>query len=341
MKKCLLLVALFLLASGSQLVQSQRVATGSDADVEALAKAARTEDDMMFYSAVPENVAKRVSDAFTAKYGVRARFIRLTSNALQQRYAAEAEAGNIPAAFIIIAGNGVPFAEQGIKRGWMDAVVQAGLPVLKGGEFPAKFLPGPTAVVQITPWLMYFNTDKVKGADIPREWTDLTHPKWKGQFILPDPRISDAYYDVWAMLLDKYGEKFFEQLRSQNMRLSAGGTVSVQALAAAEGSVAAPTTMAIVRTMKDKGAPVDTYTPDFTTGLEVHLILTARGRTKQPNAARLFANYLMSPEGNKVFNDDPGNNSVYDVANLPKQYQSPKPGALARKDQILKLLGLN
>ena len=320
--------------------QADRSASKGAAELSALVKAAQSEREVTFYTAVPDNVAKRVSDGFAAKYGVQARFVRLTSNALVQRYSTESEAGNTPAGFIFVAGDALPFAERGIKNGWMEPVGLAGLPVTLSGEFPARFITGPTAIVQVTPWLFAYNTDKVKGADIPKTWADLAHPRWKGQFLLPDPRTSDAYYAIWAMMSDKLGANYFAQLRNHNMRQYAGATVAAQALAAGEGSVTAPTTMAIVRTVKDKGGPIDTVTPDLTTGLEMHVLLTARARAKQPNAARLFVNYVMSPDGNKIFNDDPGNASVYDTATLPREYQSPIPNAVSRKEQILKSLGL-
>ena len=330
----------FAVSSWPACAQADKSPSKAAAELAVLVKGAQAEREVTFYTAVPDNVAKRVSDGFGAKYGVQARFVRLTSNALVQRYSAESETGNTPAGFIFLAGDALPFAERGIKNGWMEPVRAAGLPVILSGEVPARFITGPTAIVQVTPWLLAYNTEKVKGADIPKTWADLAHPRWKGQFLLPDPRTSDAYYAIWAMMVDKLGAPYFAQLRNHNMRQYAGATVAAQALAAGEGEVTAPTTMAIIRTVKDKGGPIDTVTPDLTTGLEMHILLTARSRAKQPNAARLFANYVMSPEGNKIFNDDPGNASVYDTATLPKEYQSPISDAVSRKDQILKLLGL-
>lgn len=327
-----------MLVPGIVVAQTQKVSPNVQAELNKLVKSAQAERELTFYTAVPENVAKRVGDGFTAKYGIKTQFVRVTSNALVQRYAAEAEAGNIPADFMFLTA-GLSFAEQAVKKGWMEPVGQAALPVVKSGEFPSKFLTPYTAIIQVTPWLMFYNTEKVKKAEAPKDWPDLLHPRWKGQFALPDPKIADAYLDFWAVLLDKYGESFFNQLRAQNMRLYAGGTVVAQAVGAGEASVSAPTTMAIVLTTKSKGAPLETVTPEFTTGLEMHALLTARGKAKHPNAARLLANYVMSPEGNKVFNDDPGNTTIYDASGLPKQYQPSKSG-LSRKEQIMKLLGL-
>lgn len=312
------------------------------AELAALVKSAQAEGEMTYYTSAPDNVAKRVNEGFLAKYGIQAKFIRLSSAPLVQRYSTEAEAGNFPAGVVFIAGSGKQFGDQGVKNGWLEPVAQAGLPVVRSGEFPARFLTGPTAIVQVTPLVLAYNTDKVKGADIPREWTDLLNPKWKGQFLLPDPKSSDVYYDFWTMLYDKYGESFFTQLRANGLRQVGGGgaIAAIQALGAGEGSITAPTTVAITGTVKGKGGPVETVTPDFTTGIDLHIMLTARAKSKQAAASRLFVNYVMSSEGNRLVNADPGNNSVYDNAILPKQYQMPNPGAVARKDQVLKILGV-
>ena len=68
-------------------------------------------------------------------------------------------------------------------------------------------------------------------------------------------------------------------------------------------------------------------------------MLTHRAKAKHPNAARLFAHYVMSPDGNKIFNADPGSLSVYDTSGLPRQYESPKPNAIARRARFATLLG--
>ena len=89
------------------------------------------------------------------------------------------------------------------------------VPVIASGEYPAKFTDGNTAVVQVAPWGITYHTERLKGADIPKDWPDVLKPHLKGQILLPDPRSSDSYLDFWALLFDKYGESFFTQLRAQ------------------------------------------------------------------------------------------------------------------------------
>ncbi|CAH1660409.1 ABC transporter substrate-binding protein [Chelatococcus asaccharovorans] len=310
------------------------------ADLPALIKAAQAEGEFTFYSAATENVASRVTKAFADKYGIKAQFLRLGSAALLQRYATEAESGKIVADIILSGGNSVPFARQGIAKGWIEPLSKAGIPAVTSGEFPKAFDRDVSAIVQVQLWQFAYNNEKVKAADAPKDWPDILNPKYKGEFILPDPASSDAYVDLWAALYAKYGDEFFKKLREQDPRLFPAGVPAMQSLAAGEGAVQAPVTAPQTKAIQDKGAPLTIVRPSYTTGVEMQLILTDRAKAKSPNAARLFANFLMSAEGNKLLNAEVGNVSVYDTTAFPPEYVSPDPGNAGRKDQIRKLLGL-
>ena len=100
-----------------------------------------------------------------------------------------------------------------------------------------------------------------------------------------------------------------------------------------------PAVPAGIQDLKEKGAPVEISIPTLTTGLEMHAIMPARGKVKHPNAGRLLANYILSEDGNKVFNDDKGTVAIYDTSTIPKRYSPPKPENVNRKDALTKLLG--
>ena len=341
------LMSTVLLAAASTIIHAQASkapaanAQATQAALDALIKAAKTEGEIRFYTAATENVGKRVVDAFNAKYGIKGTFVRINSIGLQQRFAAEAEASTFAVDALLNSGDSVSYAQNGIKRGWIDSLTSANLPVITSGEFPSRFNREVCAAIQISPWSITYNTDKVKGADVPKDWPDLLNPKWKGgQILLPDPRSSDAYTDHWTLLLDKYGESFFAKLREQNPRFYASGVPALQALAAGEGSFLVPVVLPQFTAVKEKGAPVAFFTPDTAVGNEIQITLVARARSKNPNAGRLFANYVMSREGNQVVNDDPGSTTVYDTAALPKDYRSAKPGTSARRPEVLKILGV-
>lgn len=321
--------------------ESRGNAAKAKADLEALTKAARAEGQVVFYSAATENVARRVADAFTRKYGIKASYTRFPSVTLQQRYATEAEGGTFAADLIFNAGGSVPYAAAAINKGWVESISLANLPVITSGEFPQQFNRGPTALIQIAPWYLFYNSAKLSAAEVPKDWPDLINPKFKGQILVPNPRSSDAYLDFWGLLYDKYGEKFFADLRALELRAYPSGVPATQALGAGEGMLMIPGVPGLLSGIKEKGAPVALVKSDFTTGVEMQVMLTARDKAKNPNAARLLANWVMTPEGNKVFNDDPDGFSIYDTKAVPKEYKAPKmTGEINRRDMLAKLLGL-
>ena len=325
----------FAAAPAAALAQAANV----QAELDALIKAAKAEGEVTIYSSATENIIKRTGDAFAAKYGVKYTFIRMSGTLNIQRYSTEAESGVFAADFLFNAGAAQSFARESIKKGWVEPISEAGLPAVKSGQFPAKFVSGPTALIQIAPWSIMYNTALVRPADVPKDWTGLIDPKFKGKVLIPDPRSTDAHLDLWSLILDKYGEGFFTKLREMQPRQYGNAVQAANGIAAGEGLLHTPAVGQTMQSLKDKGAPVAIVTPDHTVGVEMQAILTHRSKAKHPNAARLFVNFVMTPEGNKIFNADPGSVSVYDTAALPKQYEPTKPETVLRKELITRLLG--
>jgi iron(III) transport system substrate-binding protein len=308
-------------------------------DLSALTQAAKAEGGLTFFTAATENVAKKAGDAFQQKYGIKAEFIRLASTPLQQRYAAEADSSRISADLILNAGNATLFGREGVQKGWIEPLTTADLPVITSGVFPRKFMHEIGAVAQIQPWLIAYNKNLVKPDEVPKTWQELADAKYKNMLLVPDPRSSDAYLDIWDLLLTTYGEAYLQKLKANNFKVFPSGAPTVQALGAGEGSIMFPTTGPNVYNQVDQGAPLAIVQPDLTVGVEIELQLTAKARAPHYNSARLFANYILSEEGNRIFSSDPGNVSIYDP-NLPKDYRSPNPAGVTTKDKILALLGL-
>ena len=324
------------LALAPQLAVAQ--ARNVQAELDALIKSAKAEGEVTFYIGLTENVATRIAGAFTAKYGIKAQFIRLDAVALIGRYSAEAEAGNIAADVFSSAGGADAFSEEALKKGWIEPLTQAGIPMLNSGEFPAALNRGRSAIMSVSPWMLVYNTDKVKGADLPKDWIDLLNPKWKGQVIVNNPAVSGAFIDFWSVIQDKYGDQFLTKLKD-NIRPVGTPLQGTQGVGAGEASFMLPVVQGQVQGAKDKGAPLNTILMSYTTGVVTHVMLTTKAKARHYNAGRLFINYVLSPEGNKVVNDDPGGFTIYDTSRLPKDYTSPKPGSAGRKDAIVKMLG--
>jgi iron(III) transport system substrate-binding protein len=318
--------------------------TAGAPSLDALVAAAKTEGSVSWYAPSSETSISRVADAFEQKYGIKVQGLRFASAELLQRYSAEADSGKIVADVISPSGDVTAFVNDAINKGWIDPNATDNLPAVKSGEFPAKFRANANApILDVGPWLIAYNSKLLKPEEVPKTWTDLTNPRFKGQLMMLDPRAAAAYFDVFDLLLRTYGETFYQQLLANNPRLYQGGVPGNQALGAGEGAVLFPTSAALAGDVAKNGAPVATVQPDLSVGIETKVVLSAKARTPHPNAGQLLANYLMSQEGNKVYASDPGTVSVYDTSGLPKDYTSAAPDAESKANQqkLLPLLGLS
>jgi iron(III) transport system substrate-binding protein len=58
-----------------------------------------------------------------------------------------------------------------------------------------------------------------KGVPLPRNWTDLTDPKYKRLLVMPDPSYTAIQLMVIGTLSRKYGWGFYEKLRANEIMI--------------------------------------------------------------------------------------------------------------------------
>ena len=308
---------------------------GASGGVDELIAAAKEEGTLVWYSVPAEAIAKKVSDGFKAAYGIDVEFQRLATAELSQRYSAEAASGS-PAADAVIVSN-TPFVADAKKQGWTTPLAEAGIPGYPG-KYPSQFLlpDRGTAIVSIEPSGIAYNTNAVPGDQAPKTWKDLADPKWKGKILLIDPAGSPAYLDFWSVVLKDGGPEVLKGIAANVARTYPSGVPAVEALGAGEGSVVVPSTGSIAAGAKSKGAPVAYAQPAVTNGPELTLLVSKEAAN--PNAAKLFAWYILFGEGQKLLNDLPTTAAPATGEDLPAGYVRAPADAAARKDEILGLL---
>jgi ABC-type Fe3+ transport system substrate-binding protein len=153
--------------------------------------------------------------------------------------------------------------------------------------------------IQIKP--ISYNTDKVKGADIPTGYNDLLDPKWKNKICAESDEIS-----VFGNMLDAMGEKaglaYWKTLHEHGLRLISGQNNVVQALESGDCSIAQSANVHSIAKEMDKGAPVAWVKTD-----PLYAIAGAIGvaaDAPHPYAARLWVNYVLSDRGQQSLVDD-------------------------------------
>lgn len=148
------------------------------------------------------------------------------------------------------------------------------------------------------PTVMVYNTNLVKPADAPTNWTDLIDPKWKGKVAVSHPGFSGST-GSWAVLMKRlYGSEFFEKLERQEPLIGRSLIDPPTVLTAGERSIGI-SSLATVTRLKQKGNPIEIVYP--TDGAKLTLSGSAiLANAPHPNAARLFLNYLLSVDSAKL-----------------------------------------
>ena len=132
---------------------------------------------------------------------------------------------------------------------------------------------------------------------VPKTWTDLVKPEYKGEIQVANPASSGTAYTMIATLVQIMGEdKAFDYLKALHRNVSAysrSGTGPIKAVARGETAIS----ISFVHDgpgEKMQGYPVETITPADGTGAEIGSMSIMRG-ARNLEAARKFYDWALTP----------------------------------------------
>ncbi len=172
------------------------------------------------------------------------------------------------------------------------------------------------AAIYVRQFVLAYNTRMIGAKDAPKDWTDLLAPKWKGKLGM------DQEETEWYAALSEYwgrdkARKFLRALAAQNPALHQGHTLIAKLTVAGEFPLSIAHGSRIEQ-LKGEGAPVDwvdTVDPVVTSPS----VIALSARAPHPNAARLFVEYVLSYEGQKLMRDNFRVTARLDIAPLAKK----------------------
>jgi iron(III) transport system substrate-binding protein len=144
-----------------------------------------------------------------------------------------------------------------------------------------------------------YNTDLVPPERRPRAWRDLLDPYWRGKILLEDGRKSGTIYEWFTSLLRTEGEEYLRELARQDIRWYRGGAVTrvLDMLAAGEAPLTPWAVDYMAQQRTDRGEPIGWGNPTLLGRIPAFAI---SAQAPHPNAARLFIDWLLSPEGQRL-----------------------------------------
>ncbi|MGH7928697.1 MAG: ABC transporter substrate-binding protein [Candidatus Binatia bacterium] len=259
-----------------------------------LIDAAKKEGEVMFYAAITINSSKAIGDLFEKKYGIKLKHWRGNATELINRTLAEARAGK--AAFDVTLGN------EAVMMALSDKNLFGVFDPPAARSYPKQFR---QADQKMTPWrvLPYginYNHRILKAEEAPRSFDELLEPSWKGKFALANPGIHVTTLQFVLSLEKLYGPewlKIVEGWAKQEPRLGRSLADSIQPLTSGEVPVA-------IGYIKDKyqyPGPIEyVRMPQYLASVSYVAI---NREAPHPNAARLFKDFFLGPEAQKIFGD--------------------------------------
>jgi iron(III) transport system substrate-binding protein len=256
-----------------------------------LVEGARREGSVSIYTSLNPKDAGPLTEAFENKYKVKVILWRASGEKMVQRALTEARAGRFTPDV---------FESDGVE---MEILAREKLLVpfhspafadLPPAAFPAHRLYVPDRFNFFT---IAYNTKLVKPEEVPSSYQDLLLPRWAGQVGI-EASDSDWFAGLVKNMGEKEGMAFFRKLAATRPQVRSGHTLVSELVAAGEIPIAAAVYNHAVERLAASGAPIKwkalapTMARPGAVGLARH--------APHPHAALLFADFLLSPEGQEL-----------------------------------------
>ena len=275
----------------------------SATDEATLVAAAKKEGRVTVYSNADPAAIERAIKGFIAKYGFAPDVQRLTGAALAQRFTAEYESGVFLADFFI--SSDPVFPKAAIKKGWLQRVDD--LPSL--AAWPKDDLKEGLVSLGLNPYTLCYN--KMLVPEGVTGWEALNDKKFRGKVLVGDPRVLASARNWYAAMRGKFGDDYIRELGSL-AAFSPSAVPGLQQLGAGAVAIYAPATYLNALDIIERGAPVVNLLIDpIVMSVPFGALVT---KAPHPNAAKLLLNFIMSREGQELYNE----NGFSLLPNIPK-----------------------
>jgi len=263
---------------------------GPDRD-KRLLDGAQKEKRAVVYTSLNLKDSVPIVQAFEKKYGVKIELWRSSSEKVLQRALTEARAGR--------------FAVDGFELNGpeMEALYREGLleefwsPQLV--NIPAQAIPKHRHYIadRLNFFTIAYNTRLVKPNEVPNSYQDLLDPRWQGRLGIEASEV-DWFGSMVKAMGEAKGLEFFRKLAQQKPQVRTGHTLMGELVASGEIPLAASIYNHNAERLVASGAPIKwkALTPTFG---RPNAVAVAK-RAERPYAALLFADFMLSLEGQRL-----------------------------------------
>jgi iron(III) transport system substrate-binding protein len=254
---------------------------------------AKQEGNLVVYSVWDVEHLRVITDAFMKRYpGIKATYWQGRNPEIVTRVLTELQGGQ--ASFDVVLSDNAP------------PVIRAA-----GGIMPYEtvqkeilYLHDPTLpTVSLQIQALAYNTRKLKPADLPKSWEDVANPKYKGMIALDDPMRAGPLSSMLSGLKTQWNDdarftRFVRGLKALNVPVHKSTSAMFRLVISGEYNICMPALLHDVMEEMHKGTPIEyvkTVAPVvFPRQAGIYV------KAPNPNAGKLFAEWLISDEGQKT-----------------------------------------
>jgi iron(III) transport system substrate-binding protein len=269
---------------------------------------AKAEGKVIWYTSTPIGQGQKIVDAFQKETGIKVEMFRSGGSAILRRFQQEMDAGRVA---VDVLTHSEPAAANALgKKGFFVAFKPKNFDKVPDA---AKDPNGLFVGQRLNMMTHYLRSDKVAAADEPKTWDDLLSPKYKGMLVMTDPSYTSLQVSVVGMMSKARGWSFYEKLRGNDVMIVQGNQQVADALKRGERLIAVGALDSYAADLKKGGHPIKTLYPSDGLFVIPSPTSVVKG-SPNPNAAKLFAEFMIGDTAQKIFPADGGYSSRIDIA---------------------------
>jgi iron(III) transport system substrate-binding protein len=295
-----LAVSLIILVTSVAFAQSKSVADLANyrgADREEMLKAgAKKEGKLIWYTSLTAH--REIANVFEAKYpGIKVETYRASGNDLTRRILSEAQARRnladlietTPPTLMVMRDNKLlmPYFSPHLINYPADAKEES-------DKDRVLWTTDRESIISLG-----YNRNLIRAADVPKSFADLAKPEYKGKVAVSGDSTGVRFLGA---VIQAKGEEFLKQLRALDMKMHmiSGGAIH-ELMAAGEMPLSISIFRNHVLAAQPKGAPTEWVPLDLNATNSGGVALPAASH--HPHGALLLADFLLSPDGQKIFEE--------------------------------------
>src|SRR5688500_7382892 len=263
---------------------------GADREQRVL-EGAKKEKQVVVYTSLNLKDSVPITQAFEKKYGVKVELWRSSSEKVLQRAVTEARAGRFAVDAFELNG---PELEALYREGLLEQFHSPEFKNLPASAFPKH---RHYAADRFNFFTIAYNTNLVKPNEVPNSYEDLAHPRWTGKIGI-EASDTDWFGSIVKHMGEEKGLALFRKIAQQKPQIRTGHTLIAELVASGEIPLAATIYNHNAERLLVNGAPIKWKALNPTFG-RPNAVAVAR-RAERPHAALLFADFMLSLEGQEL-----------------------------------------